>query len=78
MLKIETLKPKDVSQFVSVAKLVIGENKYYSQYARSEELKELKKDKIIENLKAGKIYLAAKEENSIAGFLIGYFDAGTF
>lgn len=78
MVKIETLKPKDISQFANVARSVIGENKYYSLYARSEELKELKKSKISKNIQEGRVYLAAKEKNNIVGFLIGYFDAGTF
>ena len=79
MIKISKLTNKDITKFSKFTKEIVGNNKYYTSFARSEEVKNLDPNKIRRKLKdKDRIYLIAKNNSNIIGFCYGNFDAGTF
>ena len=78
-MEIAFLKKNEINEFSEKVKEIILSTPYYSKIAKREEIKKYKVSELRKKLKdKDKIYLVAKTDNKIIGFLNGYFDCETF
>ena len=77
MIKIEKLKEADAPAYYKLIRRVISNTPYYSKWAKKEESTGYPPEWIKKNLKnSKKLFLCAKDNNKVVGFLFGYVSTG--
>jgi ribosomal protein S18 acetylase RimI-like enzyme len=75
---IKLTKPQ-ILEYSKLVSNIISSIPYYSKLAKKDEIKKFSALNLRKNLQEkSKLYLYVIEKNKIAGFICGYFDAGTF
>ncbi|MFP4568091.1 MAG: GNAT family N-acetyltransferase [Candidatus Woesearchaeota archaeon] len=78
-MEIKNLSVKEIKAYSNLARKVISSSSYYTEDARSEEIKKFSEESLQEKIKDESNFFVFIEDNGeVVAFFSGYFDAGTF
>ncbi len=76
-MKVGLLKDNEIREFSKVTREVIMNTKYYPTYSREDQVSWYTPSKLKEKLKnKDLVFLVARKDRKIAGFCMGYYEAG--